>query len=296
MRAYWYSSSSSENSITRRVEPLGMLAASPYFTFTSNKSPLSLRNKVVICASVTRIVKTSPSFMVTVSVSSLSNGCTLIKAQSPDWTTVLLIPSICASVSSVLYSQSSPIASFSSPTVVSVSTFSTCTNSGLLNITDSTSSTNFFEVSLAVTSSMPLVICSSILASFSSEFVSPMIPRTSTRSVKLTNPPPGRLNWYILPSTSYSKSTVYTIAYTEKAPASNVRVSKSFFTLFSVVICFSVSTIVAMGDSLSLFSSVPTPVSEVSESSTVSGLDSAFFSSESFKLFSSAASVVSAEI
>ena len=176
--------------------------------------------------------------MVTVRVSSLVNGCTLIRAQSPASTVCALISSICSSVNSALYSHSSPRLSFIRPTVVSASTLLTSTSSGLLNSTEATSATNFLVASLTSTSpsvsdvfvseftpfssapslatfslafSSPFsAITDPILPSFSSAFVSPIIPSISTRSVKLTNPPPGRLNWYILPFTEYSKSTVYT--------------------------------------------------------------------------------------
>ena len=165
----------------------------------------------MICASVTLIVNTSPVFMVTVSDSSLSNGSILIKAQSPLSTVCALISSICSSVSSAEYSHSSPLASLISPTVLSVSTFPTQTKSGFENSTLSTSATNFLVSSETVTSlsvSASSSVTSAELTSFSPLFVPSIIPRTSMRSVKLTNPPPGRLKSYILPFTKYEKSTV----------------------------------------------------------------------------------------
>ena len=148
--------------------------------------------------------------MVTVRVSSLSNGSTLIKAQSPAFTVCALISAICSSVRSALYSQSSSLYSFSPPTVLSFSTFPTHTSSGFENATLSTSATNFLVFSdtsmlSSVSGIVPASVVSATISSFSAasseEFVSSIIPSTSTRSVKLTNPPPGMLNSYVLPST-----------------------------------------------------------------------------------------------
>ena len=172
------------------------------------------------CESVTFTTNCSPFFMVTVKLSSVSKGSMLIIAQSPVFTVCALISAICSSVNSALYWHSNPLISLSLPTVLSASTFLTHTSSGFEKSTLSTSATNFLVSSDTTTSSSvssaPSELFSSVsdalfsisLVSFSEEFVSPVIPSTSTSCSNEINPPPGILNSYVLPSTSQWKSTV----------------------------------------------------------------------------------------
>ena len=165
-------------------------------------------------ASVTRTVNTSPFFMVTVRLSSVSNGSMLIKAQSPACTVCALISSICSSVNSPEYSTSSLLASFRWPTVVSSSTLPTQTRPGSEKSTFSTSDTNCRVVSLISTSFSVNAFSEGVssalfsLSLFSSCLSVSATPRISMSDSKLINPPPGMLNSYIFPSTSQWKSTV----------------------------------------------------------------------------------------
>ena len=174
-------------------------------------------------ASVTLIENTSPVFIVTVRVSALSKGSILISAQSPASIVCALISAICSSVSSTLYVTASPLASFSSPTTVSLSIFPIQTRLGEENSTFSTASTNLKVSSLTVTSlrvsgllSSELPLTSSSSTAFSVSLLSAAsfkssvfaTPNTSTSCRNETNPPPGIENLYIFPLTSQWKSTV----------------------------------------------------------------------------------------
>ena len=159
-------------------------------------------------ASVTRILNTSPFFIVTVKLSSVSNGSMLIKAQSPACTVCALISSICSSVSSSEYSISSLFASFRWPTVVSLSTLLIQTRPGLEKSTFSTSDTNCRVVSLISTSFSVNAFSANVSSALFS--ISPssscssvsVTPRISTSASRLTYPPPGILNSYVFPFTS----------------------------------------------------------------------------------------------
>ena len=134
-------------------------------------------------SSVTLTTNFSPLFIVTLSVSSVANGCNDISAQSPASTVCSLISAICSSVKSALYSHSRPFTSFREPTVLSSSTFPIQTRSGAENST--------FLISAANSST-----ASPASASFPATF------KLSMSLLRLTNPPPGSEKSYVFPFTS----------------------------------------------------------------------------------------------